>query len=195
MGVITNLWSSKSRPHEQFEALIGPHMKRLYNLAYRFTGQRDDAEDLVQDLLLKLYPRLEEMQSIDKLSPWLSRVIYRQFIDGVRRKKRSPIEYMDNEEAIYETQASDEEEPSAVVNTELTQDYLNNALNQLNEDQRILLLLHDVEGYGLQEINDMIDVPVGTLKSRLSRARKKLREIVHIMEPELEPGRVNGEVE
>jgi len=191
MGIINSVWPFRKDSHTQFEQLVRPHLKRLYSLAYRYTGQRDDAEDLVQDLLLKLYPRLEEMQQIDKLAPWLARVLYRQFIDQYRRKQRSPINYMDDEEAIYETQASDVAEPAEVVNSELTQDMLNNALNQLNEDQRTLIMLHDVEGYSLQEINKITDVPVGTLKSRHSRARSKLREIIRIMEPNAAEGRVS----
>jgi len=195
MGMISNLLSKTGDTHKQFEVLVRPHLKKLYNLAYRFTGNRDDAEDLVQDLLIKLYPRLEEMQSIEKLSPWLSRILYRQFIDHIRRNKRSPLVYMENEEAVYETHESREAEPSTVVNSELTLEYLNNALNELSEDQRLLIVLHDVEGYSLQEINEMTDMPVGTIKSRLSRARKKLREIVHIMEPDGASERVSGKVE
>ena len=59
----------RSGPHNQFEQLVEPHLERLYKYAYRLTGQRDEAEDLVQDLLVKLYPRLEEMKQIDKLGP------------------------------------------------------------------------------------------------------------------------------
>jgi len=191
MSIINNVWPFKKDDHREFEALIRPHLKKLYNLAYRFTGQRDDAEDLVQELLLKLFPRLEEMQGIENLGAWLSRVLYRQFIDHVRRQQRSPLQYTDNETAVYETHASDEAEPSEVVNSELTQSVLMKALNKLGEDQRILVTLHDVEGYSLQEINQMLDIPVGTIKSRLSRGREKLREIIHIMDPDATDGRVN----
>ncbi|TNF35939.1 MAG: RNA polymerase sigma factor, partial [Gammaproteobacteria bacterium] len=71
---ILNFWSRKQSSHDQFELLLRPHLRRLYNLAYRFSGNRDDAEDLVQDVLLKLFPRLHEMQAIEKLGPWLARV-------------------------------------------------------------------------------------------------------------------------
>lgn len=168
-------------------------MKRLYNLAYRFTGQRADAEDLVQDLLLKLYPRLEEMQAIEKLSPWLSKVLYRQYVDQYRRQQRSPISFMnEDEEVVYESHASDTAGPAENVNSELTQGILTDAMDKLNEDQRVLVMLHDVEGYGLPEISNMTDVPVGTLKSRLSRARAKLREILLVMEPNVVEGRVKA---
>ena len=184
------MWPFKKDRHTQFEQLVGPHLKQLYKLAYRYTGQRDDAEDLVQDVLLKLFPRLEEMQSVDKLGPWLSRVLYRQYVDQYRRQQRSPITYMDDEETVYETHASEQAGPAAVTNNEMTHQVLEQALNQLNEDQRILIMLNDVEGYSLQEINEMLDIPVGTLKSRLSRARNKLREIIHKTEPETELARV-----
>lgn len=190
MGIINSMWSLGRSSHAQFERLIKPHMKRLYSQAYRYTGQRDDAEDLVQDLLLKLYPRLDEMQALDKLGPWLSRVLYRQFVDQYRRKKRSPISFIDDEVAVYESHANDKAGPAELVNSELTQDVLTDALSKLNENQRVLVMLHDVEGYGLPEISKMVDVPVGTLKSRLSRARAKLRELIQIMEPSLVEGRV-----
>jgi len=193
MAKITDILLFRKDAHQQFEALIRPHLKKLYHLAYRFTGQRDDAEDLVQELLLKLFPRLEEMQAIENLSSWLSRVLYRQFIDHVRRQKRSPIHYIEDEQAVYETHMSEDAGPADVVNSELTQGLLNDALYKLKEEQRVLILLHDVEGYSLPEINQMLDIPLGTIKSRLSRARNKLREIVHIMEPNARDERVNSE--
>lgn len=169
--------------HYQFEQLVKPHLNRLYKFAYRLTGHQDDAEDLVQDLLIKIYPRLEEMQRIEKLSSWLSRVLYRMFIDKVRRDKRSPIDLMGEDESIYETQINEEGGPLNFVNSELNQKVVSSALQQLKEDHRILIMLHDVEGYSLQEINEITGVEIGTIKSRLSRARKKIREIIQKRDP------------
>ena len=183
MGII-NIWPFRKDSHAQFEKLVSPHFNNLYKLAYRLTGQRDNAEDLVQDLLLKIYPRLEEIQGIDKLAAWLSRVLYRLFIDQYRQQQRSPINFMSDENVIYDTHASNIAGPSDVASAELTQELINSALEQLNEDRRILIMLHDVEGYNLQEINDMTGIPVGTIKSRLSRARNKLRKIIQTREPE-----------
>lgn len=183
MGII-NIWPFRKDSHARFEALVSPHMNNLYKLAYRLTGQRDYAEDLVQDLLLKVYPRLKEMQGIEKLAAWLSRVLYRMFIDQYRRQQRSPIHLMSDEDVIYDTHASNMAGPSEVANAALTQELINNALEQLSEDRRILIMLHDVEEYSLQEINEMTDIPVGTIKSRLSRARNKLRKIIQNREPD-----------
>ena len=184
MGMI-NLWPFSKDSHAQFEELVSPHMNNLYKLAYRLTGQRDNAEDLVQDLLLKVYPRLQEMQGIEKLAAWLSRVLYRLFIDQYRHQQRSPINLMSDENVIYNTHASNMAGPSDVANAELSQELINAALAQLSVDRRILIMLHDVEGYSLQEINEITDIPVGTIKSRLSRARNKLRKIIQSREPKL----------
>ena len=183
MGVI-NMWPFKQRPEDAFDKLVRPHLKQMYNLAYRYTGHAEDAEDLVQDVLFKLFPRLEEMQQIEQLAPWLNKVLYRQFVDHHRRGQRSPIDFSDDEQALYDSRESDWDGPAQTLNRELTGVVLEQALHQLNEEQRVLLLLHDVEGYSLQEVNAMTDVPIGTLKSRLSRSRKKLQEILQNVEPE-----------
>jgi RNA polymerase sigma-70 factor (ECF subfamily) len=190
MAVI-NLWSPKHSEHDQFEQLVQPHLKQLYRLAYRFTGQRDDAEDLVQDILLKLYPRLHEMQAIERLGPWLARVLYRHFVDRLRSKHRSPLQFIGDDESILEKHVDERPGPEAKLRLAVFNDRLQYSLDRLNEDQRILVILHDVEGYTLNEIHTMYDVSIGTLKSRLSRARAKLRELLKNMEPFEVEKRVN----
>ncbi len=180
---IIKLWSSGQTEHEQFEALMQPHLQQLYRLAYRFTGQRADAEDLVQDIVVKLYPRLSEMQKIEKLGPWLARVLYRHFVDKLRSKQRSPLHLVSDEETELEQHHDETPDPAGTAETTLLQGRLQTALNQLNEDQRALMILHDVEGYTLNEIHLMHDVSIGTLKSRLNRARARLRELLKDMEP------------
>ena len=85
-----------------------PHLQSLYRQAIRYTENRDDAEDLVQDLLLKLFPRLDELERIDRLPPWLARVLYRLFVDDFRRRQRSPIEPVDDEQQLYQNHGNDE---------------------------------------------------------------------------------------
>lgn len=177
-------WPFGQSKQTQFETLMKPHLKQLYSLAYRFTGQRADAEDLVQDVLLKLFPRLAEMQEIEKLSPWLARVLYRHFIDKNRSKQRSPLHLItEDNDTHLDTCTSAHLDPADMKDTAILQERLQHALNSLNEDQRILVILHDVEGYTLQEIHTMYDVSIGTLKSRINRARTRLRECLKNKEP------------
>ena len=174
------LWQSE---HKQFEQLLQPHLHRLYKLAYRFTGQRADAEDLVQDVVVKLYPRLQEIQKIEQLGPWLARVLYRHFVDQLRSKRRSPLHLVNKDESILDEHKDEIPDPAENVEAVLLQNRLQDALNQLNEDQHAVMILHDVEGYTLNEIHGMFDVSIGTLKSRLNRARSRLRELLKNMEP------------
>jgi RNA polymerase sigma-70 factor (ECF subfamily) len=192
MNIIKHIWPFNKDPHVQFEALVKPHLTKLYRLAYRLTNQRDDAEDLVQEVLLAVYPRLEEMQDIEMPGSWLSRILYRKFVDQYRRQKRSPIDYTDDDQNIYDSAMDTAMQPAERLNSSQTQSMLNMALNKLNEDQRVLIMLHDVEGYTLQEIAEMLDTSIGTLKSRISRARTKLRESIHKMEPNTQSERVDS---
>ncbi len=175
---ITKLWS-RSRQADHFEILLKPFIPFLYQLAWRFTRNQADAEDLVQDLLSKLYPRLQELEKIENLRAWLARVLYRQYVDRLRMQSRTPVDLAD-------TGTDSDEELDIPVSTQPDQEHaqliaqIERLLPRLNDDQRLLLILHDVEGYTLNEIQTMTDSPIGTLKSRLNRARKKLREL---MEP------------
>ena len=188
---IIKLWPQKPPEHEQFEKLMQPYLHQLYKLAYRFTGQQADAEDLVQDVVVKLYPRLQEMQKIEQLGPWLARVLYRHFIDRTRSQQRSPLQLV-NDESDFEKHRDEMPGPAENVETAVLQNRLQEALNQLNEDQRALMILHDVEGYTLNEIHNILDVSIGTLKSRLSRARSRLRQLLQNMEPFVDGKRVNN---
>lgn len=183
MGLL-DFWNPDKRDHHKFEALLRPHVGQLYRLAYRYTGHQDDAEDLVQDLLLKLYPRLHEIERIDHLASWLAKSLYRLFVDRYRRQQRSPLDQFEDMEPIYATHASETAGPDEQANRQVTRGVLEQALAQLKVEQRVLILLHDAEDYSLKEISDITDLPIGTIKSRLSRGRHKLREIIQKMEPE-----------
>ena len=170
-----SLFSSWRPGRDGFEELVMPHVPSLYRLAFHYCGQQSDAEDLVQELLIKLYPKTREMQKVERLRPWLAKSLYRMFIDNLRKAQRSPIEACETETLAQMADASlrsDSTEKLVVVKN------IEQALAQLNPDQRILVLMHDVENYTLEELQGILDTPLGTLKSRLHRARAKLREIL-----------------
>lgn len=161
-----------------FETLLSPHLERLYRLAYRFTGDRNDAEDLVQDLLTHLYPRRAELVQVRDLAPWLARALYHRFVDTWRHRNNDPLQGAADEDVLA---ALADPRGDAHGDT-LLQARLSAALAQLNADQRAVIALHDIEGYTLDEIETLLETPLGTLKSRLHRARRQLRELLG-MEP------------
>jgi RNA polymerase sigma-70 factor (ECF subfamily) len=167
-----------SEPASKFEELVHPHISYLYRLAFRFCGNQEDAEDLVQDLLIKLYPKRDELEKVERLRPWMTTSLYRMFVDSFRKKRRSPLELIDDETAFYETTVSDDVTPDGVLSEDQRIDQIQAAFNRLSENHRVLLTLHDIEGYRLVEIESMLGTPVGTLKSRIHRARAKMRDML-----------------
>lgn len=153
-------------------------MDRLYRLAYRFSGRRENAEDLVQELLVRMVPRLDELRRLEKPGPWLAKSLYHLFVDETRREKRSPISLLEESMIEVETVASSHEGPESFLSKGRWLEQVERALYRLNADQRSLIALHDMEGYTLPELSEMLDTPVGTLKSRLHRARATLRELL-----------------
>jgi RNA polymerase sigma-70 factor (ECF subfamily) len=170
----------------RFEELMRPQVEFLHRLAWRFTGSAADAEDLVQDVLLKLYPRVEELATIERLRPWLARVLYRQYIDEVRRRARSavsaPVDGEAGQGELLDAAAPVEDGPDAHAERGEWRGRILAALRELNPEQRAVVAMHDVEGYSLEELEPILQAPLGTLKSRLHRARQRLR--AHLgMEP------------
>jgi RNA polymerase sigma-70 factor (ECF subfamily) len=163
---------------DQFSELLRPHLDKLYRLAFRLTSARADAEDLVQDVLTKLYGRRDELSSIENLAPWLGRVLYNQFVDDSRRYRRQRLHVVNEHNLIDTAVAGGRENPDTAAHRSENVTALTNALDKLSEEHRVVVLLHDAEGYSLPEIQTLTDVPLGTLKSRLHRARARLRDLL-----------------
>jgi RNA polymerase sigma factor (sigma-70 family) len=178
-----------------FEDLLRPHVEYLYQLAWRFTGSVADAEDLVQDILVKLYPRTRELLDIERLRPWLARVLYRQYVDSVRERARSPIAlvgHAEGDDDPLDAFPSMADGPEEHAERHSLRDRLLEAVRQLSPEQRAVVTMHDVEGYSLEELETILETPLGTLKSRLHRARQRLRALLP-MEPFAAGERVNGQ--
>ena len=176
MKNIFSIWQGHKNADTGFEELVAPHIDRLYRLGYRFSGTRHDAEDLVQELLVKLYPRSKELGNIEKLGPWLSKSLYHLFIDQARRVTCSPVVLSEECGVELEAVACVNAGPDDHMVRQQRILELERALFTLNFDQRTLIAMHDMEGYTLPELTSMLDTPLGTLKSRLHRARASLRE-------------------
>jgi len=163
-----------------FERLVRPHFDRLYRLAWRLTGARPEAEDLFQELLIKAFGKLDDLVQIEEPGSWLCRVMYNLFIDERRRFARRRLHTVEEGqlggEGLQGLPGSDNPVRDHERLEKLTQ--LDEALAQLSDEHRTVVLLHDTEGYKLKEIEELTGTPVGTVKSRLHRARARLREIL-----------------
>jgi RNA polymerase sigma factor (sigma-70 family) len=152
-----------------WEAVARSHGRFLYNVAYRLTGNDDDAYDLVQEALLRVRKGLETYQP-GSMEAWLSRIVTNVFLDEVRRRRRRPVEALpeDPERLLPSSPGADEA-------TESLPDDVQAALRRLPEDFRMAVVLCDVVGLSYEEIADTLAVPVGTVRSRIHRGRRLLR--------------------
>ena len=167
----------------EFDQLLREHVPALYRAAYRWTGAVDRAEDLVQELLVRLYPKLEELRALERIRPWALRVMYRIFVDQIRRERNSPVQFgAESREDSGDEEGQEfidpAEGPAELLEQHLTQERVLAAWEALGAEHRVVLSMHDIEDYSLPELSQIMGVPIGTLKSRVHRGRAKLRELL-----------------
>ena len=170
-----------------FDLLLRGHVRPLYRYAYRWTGDVDQAEDLVQEALTRAYLELPRLREIEQLRPWMARVMYRIFVDWLRRANRSPVTYAGRSGSTGEFSDDEEEDdqapdetwnPETLTERAFERERIEAAWVHLQKQHRVVLSLHEIEGYSLEEVAQIIEMPVGTAKSRLSRARNRLRALL-----------------
>lgn len=160
-----------------------PHMDSLYNFALKMTNDSDDASDLLQETYLKAYRFFDKFERGTNCKAWLFRIMKNSFINIYRKNIREPdkIDY-DEVENFYENIKSDSATPND-LERELFENVLDDevmtAVQSLPDDFRTVILLCDIEGLTYEEIADFIDCPIGTVRSRLHRARKMLAVKLH----------------
>jgi RNA polymerase sigma factor (sigma-70 family) len=168
---------------DAFAELLKPHLAALYRLAFRFTGRQFDAEDLLQELLTRLYAHSQQrLTEVESLRPWLARALYNLHVDQRRGMARTPFGHLkpptdgapDGEGLDVRSDVSADADFS--MEMELLRANLVDAVAELPEEQRLVVILHDVEGYQLDEAAGILGVALGTVKSRLNRAHGRLRE-------------------
>lgn len=176
----------------RFEAVVRPHLDRLYRFALRMTQNPERAEDLLQSLLLKLYPRTDELEALDKAGPWLARALHNLYVDELRAARRTPLDQSDADDELLDGwPAAAATMPDVATEALFDTRRLEGALAQLSPEHRAVVAWHDIEGYTLEELARDHSIAVGTLKSRLHRARAHLRKL--LTEPDVSAERVGTE--
>lgn len=176
---MSQLTRDEIKKQEDFNEEITPHMDALYNFALRLTSDPNDAEDLVQDTVVKAYRFFNSYEKGTNAKAWMFRILKNSFINNYRKNSKKPAEVdYDEVSPYYESVRAERTETSdleSLMFREMMDDDLSNALTRLPEDFRTVVLLCDVEGYTYEEIANMLDVPIGTIRSRLHRGRNLLK--------------------
>ena len=168
---------------DAFEQLVRAHEKTVYNLALRTLGSREDAEDAAQEVFVKAYTSLKSFRGESRLSVWLYRITNNVCIDFLRRRRDAVSLSAENaEDGETEMEISDLRfDPVTIAEKHDLQEHIRDALQHLPEEQREAFLLRTVAELSYEEIAATLGIDLGTVKSRIFRARKKL--CVLISEP------------
>lgn len=176
---MADLTKEELQKQADFESEMLPHLDAIYNFALKLSGEPNDAEDLVQETIVKAFRFFNSYEKGTNAKAWLFRILKNSYINIYRKKSRQPnqVDY-DEVATYYETVRSDYKDTTDmedIMYRELMDDDVTRALSQLPEDFRTVVMLCDVEGFTYEEIANMLDVPIGTIRSRLHRGRNLLR--------------------
>jgi RNA polymerase sigma factor (sigma-70 family) len=157
-----------------------PNINSMYNFAYRLTLDPDDAKDLLQDTYLKAFRFIDSFQQGTNAKAWLFRILKNSFINDYRKKSKEPSKVDYQEVESYYNSEDVDRQITPDLRVEALQDMIGDeisvALNSLDVDFRTVIILCDLEGFKYEEMAKILDIPIGTVRSRLHRARNLLKE-------------------
>jgi RNA polymerase sigma factor (sigma-70 family) len=171
---------SESEKQRIFNQEFMPHINSMYNFAYRLTLDSDDSKDLLQDTYLKAFRFIDSFQQGTNAKAWLFRILKNSFINDYRKRSKEPskVDYQEVE-TFYNSEDVDRQiTPDLRVEAlqDMIGDEISTALNSLDVDFRTVIILCDLEGFKYEEMAKILDIPIGTVRSRLHRARNLLKE-------------------
>jgi RNA polymerase sigma-70 factor (ECF subfamily) len=174
-----------------FRDLTSQSYKKVYNLAYRLSGDRADAEDLTQEAFFRAYRSFEKYEGDKPFENWIFRILNRLFLDMLRNRRRrvqsvsydNPLRTDATDDEMHLQAADHGPNPEEELLLGAVNEDLAAALRTLKREQRALVLMADVEQMAYQDIADALGIPVGTVRSRLHRAHKKLRAALEAAQP------------
>jgi RNA polymerase sigma factor (sigma-70 family) len=158
---------------QAYSHIINKYKNRLYATILRMTKNPQDAQDLVQDAFIKVYRNLDKYDASGSFSSWLYRVSINHCMDEFRKKRYSTVQV-----EIDETKVVNREHPEVVFLKKEKSRQLERLISTLPEDERLIILLRYINEISYEEIGEMIDVPLSTVRNKLHRAKKKMRETV-----------------
>jgi RNA polymerase sigma-70 factor (ECF subfamily) len=167
-----------------WEALLSAHTRRIYNLCYRFTGRVEEAEDVTQEVFIKVFQTLKSYDAAQgSFSTWLNRVARNHLVDHYRRARKDRLtSSLEEDLSSAEERPSPHMEPAGGVESRERREILQLALDRLSPDLREAVILRDLHDLDYEEIAQVLRVPQGTVKSRINRGRLELGRVLRRME-------------
>lgn len=168
---------------DAFEQLLLRYEKKVYTIAYKYMGNAEDASDLAQEALIKAYQSIGTFRGESSFGTWIGRITANKCLDELRKRKKLQTTSLDEELELEEGSVqkeivSEQDTPEQHTIRQETVHYVQQKLQQMKEEYRMVLVLRELEGHSYEDIADMLNCSLGTVKSRISRARNYLKELV-----------------
>ena len=186
------IFQAKSGDTDAFEQLISPYMTKVYNIALGILGSVADADDAAQDAFIKAYRYIRGFEGNSSFYTWLYKIVYNCCLDAVRKKKRRPFGFLSGNKVTDKDGNETEKEiidtsplPEEIFIRRETQEQIRLAISRLDENYSSIIILRDIEGLSYDDISKILGISLGTVKSRLSRARENLKNKIISDFPEL----------
>lgn len=165
-----------------WEQIVRLYSRRVYNLAYRFTNRHESAEDLTQEVFIRIYRSLDQYDSsLGELSSWLMRLARNLIIDDYRKRQRQPADSSDDLDDHIHHLRIEADSPHRRIERQERSLQVRAAINKLSPELRECLILRDIDDLSYQEIVDKLRIPEGTVKSRINRGRIELAKVLRRM--------------
>ncbi|MFA7420947.1 MAG: sigma-70 family RNA polymerase sigma factor [Melioribacteraceae bacterium] len=169
--------------YKEFDSEVLPFTDALKSFALKMTNDTDDADDLLQDTLMKAFRFFDKFEKGTNMKAWLFQIMKNSFINNYRKTSKEPnkVDYEDVQNFYENIKAEDvkSQHYQSDAFSDVLDDEITSALSKLPDDFRTIVFLSDVEGYTYEEIADFVDCPIGTVRSRLHRARKMLYSLLY----------------
>lgn len=168
---------------DAFEELIKDYKKVAYNIALRVLRNVEDAEDASQEALIKVFKSIQNFNMESTFKVWLYRIVVNTCIDFKRKKNINVVSIdetidLGGNGQMHREIADDSNNPDLLVERNFNNKLINDAVNKLDDDYKTIIILRDIQGFSYSEISEILTCNMGTVKSRLNRARKNLKEIL-----------------
>jgi RNA polymerase sigma-70 factor (ECF subfamily) len=172
-----------------FEQLISQYERKVYTIAYRLTGNYEDASDVAQEAFIRAYSSITEFRGDSSFATWLFRIVNNACLDELRKRKRQWVTSLDERLELGDGEvdrqvavANAEEGPEQVLERAELQRTVQESIKSLDEEYRVVILMRDIQGYSYNEIAESLGINLGTVKSRLNRARHALKGMFGTLE-------------
>ncbi|WP_313341448.1 sigma-70 family RNA polymerase sigma factor [Sedimentibacter sp.] len=180
------LWlieQSRQGDVDAFEELIKDYKKVAYNIALRVLRNVEDAEDASQEALIKVFKNIQNFNMQSTFKVWMYRIVVNTCIDFKRKKNLNVVSIdetidLGGNGQMHREIADDSNNPDMLVERNFNNKLINDAVNKLEDDYKTIIILRDIQGFSYSEISEILTCNIGTVKSRLNRARKSLKEIL-----------------